>query len=161
MRIFRDVQQTIVAERNELKVAYRSFLQKLKKGTSAERLFAFPMFQEKNQCQNICRAFGAEKKGTSAERLFAFPIFQDYRPISSAEYLFGFPIFQVAFQSFKMRQLNFCSGTCYLYPTGAGSIPVFGNVEKSVKPHTSFWTPWQGDDGSPSDCNVFFPRLRL
>ena len=30
-----------------------------KKGTSAERLFAFPMFQDKNQCQNICRAFGA------------------------------------------------------------------------------------------------------
>ena len=22
-----------------------------------------------------------------------------------------------------MRQLNFSSGTCYLYPTGAGSIP--------------------------------------
>ena len=73
--------------------------------------------------QRLLRGFTLQKKKTSAERLFAFPVFQDYRPISSAEYLFGFPIFQVAFLSFKKRQLNFCSGTCYLYPTGAGSIP--------------------------------------
>jgi len=50
-----------------------TWLPSKKKGTSAERLFAFPMFQDKNQCQNIT----LQKKGTSAERLFAFPSFQD------------------------------------------------------------------------------------
>ena len=51
-----------------------------KKGTSAERLFAFPMFQEKNQCQNICRAFGAvllsRKKGLVLSDFLLFQAFK-------------------------------------------------------------------------------------
>ena len=42
-------------------------------------LFAFPMFQDKNQCQNICRAFGAvlpRKKGLVLSEFLLFQAFK-------------------------------------------------------------------------------------
>ena len=89
----------------------------------------FQSIKINNQCLNICHAFGAKKKAPVLSNCL---LFQSFKINNQSDYIchaFGakkkglvlsdfllVQSFKLPYQSFKMRQVNFCSGTSYLLP---------------------------------------------